>query len=392
MIKDGYFMDSIKEAYETALTDKNGIAYLFINTVAEYDVLTQVKVRDEYIDLDVVPHFEIEHKRNVLERVFYKNVIVEDKKKEVDVFKFIYRYETDSKTGNTELNVFGFDKDDTPITSERTIKILEIDDTYEFYEFIPYVKLSVNKGMLPNIIHIEDSLAENIYFQDQDLPNSQTQTYTPDVMLEEVYISSVNSEGLYGDRYKTRHVVKQGLDGTGITSVAGNSAITTIEKHMALNIMQASLDAKISPVSLGYSLIDKIASNTDVGVQKERVSIRLRENHIARLKIAIAVTLQKRFALDGIEVNIEDISVLFGQYITPSIESLTNVLSKQVQFGIKSRKKASQELNENELSDKEIEAEYELIKELGTQIDYNVDQRGQAKKGQNNNISNGENE
>ena len=54
---------------------------------------------------------------------------------------------------------------------------------------------------------------------------------------------------------------------------------------------------------------------------------------------------------------------------------MTNTLAKQVQFGIKSRYRAVVELNKNELSDKEIDEEYERIKEMTTQIDYNVDQR-----------------
>ena len=68
-------------------------------------------------------------------------------------------------------------------------------------------------------------------------------------------------------------------------------------------------------------------------------------------------------------------SVIFDQYITPSIETLTNVLAKQVQFGLKSTQQAVADLNKNEMSDDEISEEVARIKEQVVQMDYNVQQR-----------------
>ena len=169
--------------------------------------------------------------------------------------------------------------------------------------------------------------------------------------------------------------------------VKGESAISNIERNLTLNIIQGALDAKISPISLGYSLIDKVASNTDIGVQKERVSIRLRESHIDKLKIFIALATRDRLMLEGINIKVENISVLFDQYITPSVETLTNVLSKQVQFGLKSNEQAVRDLSKDELSDEEITKEVERIKEFTTQRDFNVQQNLEKPKGVDNKLN-----
>ena len=59
---------------------------------------------------------------------------------------------------------------------------------------------------------------------------------------------------------------------------------------------------------------------------------------------------------------------------------MTNVLAKQVQFGIKSIEQAVRELNKNEMSEEEIQNEVNRIKDRATQLDFNMAQRKQAEK------------
>ena len=82
----------------------------------------------------------------------------------------------------------------------------------------------------------------------------------------------------------------------------------------------------------------------------------------------------------GLNVDFTKIAVIFDPYITPSVESLTNVLSKQVQFGIKSRYQAIKDLNKNEMSDEEVELEYQRVLQATTQQDYNVVQQEKKEK------------
>lgn len=385
---DGYFMNSVKEAYKTAIAT-NGKSYLFRNTLQHYNNLTNERVNDEFLDYEVFTSFEVEEKRNQVIRTFYKTVEIFDereKRNREEVYKFEYIY-TINDDETTLLDIIGYDDEDKVIQAHEVKDILGIDTVHESYTYVPFLVLDVGEGMIPNALFLEDSLSLNLYYQDIDLSSAQTHVYIPEHMLLENVLSEEQMRETFNDKYSLRHVVNPGgLDNQGIEVVPGASAINEIERNLALNVIQACLDAKISPVSIGYSLIDKIASNTDIGVQKERNSIRLRENHINKLKIFIAKELVELARLEGIELTVNDIAVIFDPYITPSIETMTNVLSKQVQFGIKSRKQAVQDLNKNELSDKEIEEEYERIKELGTQIDYNVSQREQGRKGENNNL------
>lgn len=379
---DGYFMDSINEAYK-ASASTDGKAYLFMNTTQTYNKVTNVKVGEEFIDYKVFPSFEIEVYGNELIRTFYKDFEI---KSEIHTFKFTYSYYTETNL-KTTLYINGYDNKDLEISQELTKTILGIDELVFEYDYVPYLELNIERGMLPNIIFIEDSLAENIYFQNTDLSNSQTHTYIPEQFLYTSPLANHNSN--YNDKYITSHMIKDGgLDAQQIVSVKGESAINDIEKNMIINIIRGCLDAGISPLSLGSSLIDKVANNTDVGIQKERVSIRLREKHIDRLKIFIAFAIKDYLYINGYNISVKDISVIFAQYITPSIETQTNVLAKQVQFGIKSNEQAVRELNRDELSDAEVEAEVERIKEFTTQRDFNVTQNlnKEKPKGVDNNL------
>ena len=68
---------------------------------------------------------------------------------------------------------------------------------------------------------------------------------------------------------------------------------------------------RLIPISLGYSLLDSIANNTDTPTTKERVSIRLRETHIAILKILIAKIIKTFLFINGKNVEVSDIAVIF---------------------------------------------------------------------------------
>lgn len=378
---DGYFMDTINELYKSSIST-DGKAYLFMNTIQTYNVGTNVKIKEEFLNYKVFPSFEIEIFDNVLERTFYDSYFDSDDKEVI--CKFVYRYETD-KNFNTTLFIMGYDEDDQLISDYLTMRILNIDETFYQYDYVPYLELNVREGMLPNIVFIEDSLAENVYFQDIDLSSAQTHTYIPEDFTYE--LKTNDTTVIAHNPYELRHKIKTGnLDQPTITVVKGESAINNIERNLTLNIIQGSLDAKISPISLGYSLIDKVASNTDIGVQKERVSIRLREIHIDRLKVLMALAVRDRLMLEGINIKPENIAVIFDQYITPSIETQTNVLAKQVQFGLKSNEQAVRDLNRDELSEEEVEREIELIKEFTTQRDFNVEQNLEKPKGVDNNL------
>lgn len=369
--KDGYFMKSIINAYKAAIATK-GRAYLFMETTAELTP-TDEKIKDKFVKYTVVPEFElvINNQEKQIIRPLFKDTFNEEGDPVIYRFDYIYNIEND----RTTLEVIGYDENNNVLAEIETKQLLGIDITKTEYDFIPFGIVDVGEGMLPNIIFIENSLAENLYFQDEDLANSQTNVYVPSEMVNEVYMGDAHYN-IY-DKYNRTKLVKGGIDKESnvIRPIQGFSAIETIERNLALNVIQACLDAKINPISIGYLITDRLGNNTDVGADKERASIRLRETHIDKLKPFISKEITKRLWLEGIEVDSNEISIIFAQYITPSIESLTNTLAKQIQFGMISIETAVRKINRDVLSEEEVQREVELIRQQALQIDLNMGQR-----------------
>lgn len=373
----GGFVSTLKEAYRVAIAT-SGYSYIVMNLNSLYDIDSQVKEKDFFIDFSVYKPFEVEERKYVFGekqhhqfiRKIYKEVVIDELENKTATYEFRYIYTIDE--GKTVLSITGLDENNKYLGEEVIKYILDIDSLYEEYDLITIFKVDVEDGMLPNILNIENSLAEAIYFQGVDLTNSQTHTYTAENAL---YSSprEVNNVS-YEDKYKTRHVVKTSLDGQMQHIVEGKSSINFIERNMILSVSRACLDAKISPSTISFPLVERAGNNTEVGLNRERNTVRLRENHINILKIIIAKIVQEFLKLNGIKVSYEKVTVIFDAYITPDVESLTNILSKQVQFGIKSRYQAIKDLNKNELSDEDIDLEYERVKEIYTQKDFNVEQ------------------
>lgn len=380
---EGDFVNTLKEAYRTAIAT-SGKSYLVMNLNSVYDVNKGVKEKDYFIDFSVYKTFEMEESKFNIEgnqfhrfkRKLYKEVVtdVQESKKEIWQFEYVYTV----GNGMTALYVYGYNQEGKQLDEETIKRILQIDTLSEIYNVVTVFKIDVGDGMLPNILKIENSLAEGIYFQGVDLPNSQTQTYTAENALYTTPQEGSNTT--YDDKYQTRHVIKTSLDGHTQFVVKGESAISHIERNMILSISRACLDAKISPSTISFPLVERAGNNTEVGLNRERNTVRLRENHINSLKIVIAKIIQEYLKLFNLNVTYEKITVIFDAYITPDVETLTNILSKQVQFGIKSRLQAITDLNKNELSDEDILKEYERVKELYTQKDFNVEQENERLK------------
>lgn len=374
---DGQLIDTLKEAYSTALSSvQDGKSYILMRTTSEYDLFSGYKVRDQFVEFEVLKQYEVYYSKNKFIKYLKKNIIDSiDNKEKTYSFEYIY---TVLENGITTLNIVGYD-DERKRLSESIVKnILEINETKVAFDYVPFFEVNIGRGQLPNAIYLEDSLAEALYFKGYDLGNSQSKKFVPEQYTYKQYKDGYDN-GI-DDRYQTTYITKTSIDGSGIVIQEGKSAIKEITDHMKLDILQACLDAKISPISLGYSLLDNLANNTDTTTTKERVSIRLRETHIGILRIIISKIIKTFLKINKVLVDIVDISIIFDQYITPSIETLTNVLAKQVQFGLKSVETAVRDLNKNEMSDEEINNEVERIMQKSIQRDFNVEQSLNAER------------
>ncbi|MGN0961245.1 MAG: hypothetical protein ACI4PF_03500 [Christensenellales bacterium] len=138
------------------------------------------------------------------------------------------------------------------------------------------------------------------------------------------------------------------------------SYIKTIQNLMSIAINKAGL----SPTTIGLTGLESINSSAESQEAREKTSLRTRELCLSSWEITLKNLLNKYLQmLDYIEGEeildySEIIKIHFNDYISPSVENVTEVLVNQVMAGIKSKKRAIQDLNE-EFDEKD--AENELI-------------------------------
>lgn len=134
----------------------------------------------------------------------------------------------------------------------------------------------------------------------------------------------------------------------------------TIQNLMSVGINKAGL----SPTTVGLTGLESINSSAESQEAREKTSLRTRETALQSWTLTLKELLNKWLQMcDYIEgQEILDyspiIKIHFNDYISPSVENVTDVLARQVQAGIKSQKHAIKDLNE-EYND--IDAENEII-------------------------------
>lgn len=133
----------------------------------------------------------------------------------------------------------------------------------------------------------------------------------------------------------------------------------TIQNLMSIAINKAGL----SPTTLGLTGLESINSSAESQEAREKTSLRTRELSLKTwaktLKELLNKYLQMLDYIDGTEIFDYEklIKIHFDDYISPSVENVTEVLVNQVMAGIKSQKRAIKELNDDytdEDADKEL--------------------------------------
>lgn len=122
--------------------------------------------------------------------------------------------------------------------------------------------------------------------------------------------------------------------------------------------------AGLSPTTLGLTGLESINSSAESQEARERTSLRRRELDLKEwaltLKELLNKYLQMRDYIAGRSIlDYSDlIKIHFNDYVTPTVENITDVLARQVQAGIKSQKHAIKDLNDGY---EDEDAENELV-------------------------------
>lgn len=133
----------------------------------------------------------------------------------------------------------------------------------------------------------------------------------------------------------------------------------TIQNLMSIAINKAGL----APTTLGLTGLESINSSAESQEAREKTSLRTRELCLKSWELTLKELLNKYLQMldyiDGKEILDYSslIKISFDDYISPSVENVTEVLANQVAAGIKSQKHAIMDLNDEyseEDADKEI--------------------------------------
>ena len=150
------------------------------------------------------------------------------------------------------------------------------------------------------------------------------------------------------------------------------------------NLMSIGINkAGLAPTTLGLTGLESINSSAESQDAREKTSLRKREICLPgwekTLKEVINRWLQVNDYINGLDIidYTDLINIQFNEYTNPSLESVTEVLARQVGSGLKSQETAISELNDG-WSDEQVKAEIEKImaERQGTQvIDENINKQ-----------------
>ena len=132
--------------------------------------------------------------------------------------------------------------------------------------------------------------------------------------------------------------------------------------------------AGLSPTTLGLTGLESINSSAESQEARERTSLRRRELDLKEWGLALKELLNKYLQMrdyiaDREILDYSDlIKIHFNDYVTPSVENITDVLATQVSAGLKSQKHAIKDLNDD-YSDEDAERELlDIMAEHGAPV------------------------
>ena len=133
----------------------------------------------------------------------------------------------------------------------------------------------------------------------------------------------------------------------------------TIQNLMSVAINKAGM----SPTTIGLTGLESINSSAESQDAREKTSLRTRARCLISWKLTLTELFNKYLQMmdyiNGEEIldYTDLIQIKFNEYSTPSVESITDILARQVGAGLKSQRSAIKELNkgfEDEDAEKEL--------------------------------------
>lgn len=219
------------------------------------------------------------------------------------------------------------------------------------------------QGMLP----LEDALTECA----SDLVDAIRKGGVKQFVSDELIPQDQNGNQMQFDAFRKTIITTKGSS----TPAESGNLITTSQPQIyweaytkaMQNIMSIAINkAGLAPTTLGLTGLESINSSAESQDAREKTSLRKREICLKgwekTLKEVLNKWLQVNDYINGLDIidYTDLINIQFNEYTNPSLESVTEVLARQVGSGLKSQETAISELNDG-WSDEQVMAELNKI-------------------------------
>lgn len=338
------------------------------------------------IDIIEPQHLEVNYSRGKIKSFVVKEVSKEDPSYEI--------WEIHSKDYDGFVRIdyrFAFDGKPVPMNDEAKIKecASKFDGGYDltprkfpFKDFLIIFKKNDGENQLykgergvPDIqglASIEDALTESI----SDLIDAIRKGGIKEFVDESMIPQDENGNDMRLNHFNKTIITTKGSSTPGDSSALWNVVQGDIKwqayKETIQCLMSTAINkAGLSPTTLGLTGLESINSSQESQDAREKPSMRKREISLKgwrlTLKELLNRYLQVRDYIAG-KTEVLDysdlIQIRFNEYTNPTVENVTDVLSKQIAAGLKSKFTAIKELNKD-MTDEE--AEEELMRVLAEQ-------------------------
>ena len=353
--EDNKFNEILSESIQRALVSGDGAFKLSIDKyISKYPII-------EFFDGDKV---EYVYNRGRLKEIHFKTYYTKKNKKYtlVEIYGSGYiKYKLlDSKDDEVSLN-----------TLEETHDLKEVEYNDKFIMAIPLMFFksskweSRGKSIIDNKSDSFDALDEVISQWIDAIRAGRVQKYIPDNLLP---VDPNTGNILKPNPFDNNFIA--------ISSNAGEDAKNQIDMKQAdikfeayvesySNAVDMCLQGIISPSTLGIDL--KKTDNAEAQREKEKTTLYTRNKMIDTLTEVIPelvnIILKTYDVLNNKSAGEYEVSISFGEYSTPSFDSVVETVGKAKILGIMSLKKCIDELYGDTMTDEEKALEIARIKE-----------------------------
>jgi hypothetical protein len=353
--KDNKFNEVLSESIQRALVSGDGAFKLSIDKdISKYPII-------EFFDGDKV---EYVYNRGRLKEIHFKTYYTKKNKKYtlVEIYGSGYiKYKLlDSKDDEVSLNIL-----------EETHDLKEVEYNDKFIMAIPLMFFksskweSRGKSIIDNKSDSFDALDEVISQWIDAIRAGRVQKYIPDNLLP---VDPNTGNILKPNPFDNNFIA--------ISSNAGEDAKNQIDMKQAdikfeayvesySNAVDMCLQGIISPSTLGIDL--KKTDNAEAQREKEKTTLYTRNKMIDTLTEVIPelvnIILKTYDVLNNKSAGEYEVSISFGEYSTPSFDSVVETVGKAKTLGIMSLQKCIDELYGDTMTDEEKALEIARIKE-----------------------------